>query len=141
MKTHIEDAVKRRDPGIQGIVRQYNNLCKEMSRLIANRKAPRNAVAPTPIDMKGIWALDVNDDIWQDVGLDDAYEESEPPMWLSNEAVRDGIKAMLELDRCDEEAPRIFHECRALQYWLSEEWEAVCLAIEERTASGRCFKS
>ncbi|KAJ6465260.1 hypothetical protein C8R45DRAFT_1106910 [Mycena sanguinolenta] len=119
MKTHIEDAVKRRDPGIQGIVRQYNNLCKEMSRLIAHRKAPRNAVAPTPIDMKGIWALDVNNDIWQDVGLDDAYEESELSLWLSNDA----------------EALRIFHKCRALHYWLSEEWEAVCLAIEERTAS------
>ncbi|KAF7364466.1 hypothetical protein MSAN_01108000 [Mycena sanguinolenta] len=136
MKTHIEDAVKRRDPGIQSLVRQYNNLCKQMSNLIAQRKAPRNALAPTPIDMKGIWALDVNDEIWQDVGLDDAYEQSEPPLWLSSEAVRDGIKAMLELDRCDEEAPRLFHECRALHYWLSEEWAAVCSAIEERTASG-----
>ncbi|KAF7343580.1 hypothetical protein MSAN_01978500 [Mycena sanguinolenta] len=39
MKTHIEDAVKRRDPGIQSLVRQYNNLCKQMLNLIAQRKA------------------------------------------------------------------------------------------------------
>ncbi|KAJ7193672.1 hypothetical protein B0H12DRAFT_1207127 [Mycena haematopus] len=122
LKTHIEDAVKRRDPGIQELVRQYNRLCGQMQSLIAKRKAPKNAVAPTPIDVKGIWALDVNDDIWQDVGLDDDYDETEP-------------HSMLELDRCDEEAPRLFHECRALHYWLSEEWEAVASAIAEATDS------
>ncbi|KAJ7659649.1 hypothetical protein DFH06DRAFT_917907, partial [Mycena polygramma] len=53
---------------------------------------------------------------------------SQPPLWLKSEAVRDGIKAMLQLDRCLEEEPRLFHECQALRYWLSEEWDAVALA-------------
>ncbi|KAJ7615590.1 hypothetical protein DFH06DRAFT_1145826 [Mycena polygramma] len=128
LKTHIEDAVKRRDPGIQELVRHYNKLCAEMERLIKNHKAPRNALPPEPIAPKSVWGLDVDDEIWQDIGLDDAYDEQEPPLWLKSEAVRDGIKAMLQLDRCLEEEPRLFHECRALRYWLSEEWDAVALA-------------
>ncbi|KAJ7608819.1 hypothetical protein DFH06DRAFT_1148714, partial [Mycena polygramma] len=128
LKTHIEDAVKRRDPGIQELVRHYNKLCAEMERLIKNHKAPRNALPPEPIAPKSVWGLDVDDEIWQDIGLDNAYDEQEPPLWPKSEAVRDGIKAMLQLDRCLEEEPRLFHECRALRYWLSEEWDAVALA-------------
>ncbi|KAJ7659679.1 hypothetical protein DFH06DRAFT_1269126 [Mycena polygramma] len=128
LKTHIEDAVKRRDPGIQELVRHYNKLCAEMERLIKNHKAPRNALPTEPIAPKSVWGLDVDDEIWQDIGLDDTYDEQEPPLWLKSEAVRDGIKAMLQLDRCLEEEPRLFHECRALRYWLSEEWDAVALA-------------
>ncbi|KAJ7821848.1 hypothetical protein B0H13DRAFT_2241700 [Mycena leptocephala] len=128
LKTHIEDAVKRRDPGIQELVRNYNKLCAQMASLIKRKKAPKNAMAPEPIDPKSIWGLDVDDEIWQDVGLDDAYDDQEPPLWLKDEAVRTGIKAMLELDRCLEEEPRVFHECRALRWWLSEEWDAVTSA-------------
>jgi hypothetical protein len=128
LKTHIEDAVKRRDPGIQELVRNYNKLCAQMASLIKRKKAPKNAIAPEPIDPKSIWGLDVDDEIWQDVGLDDAYDDQEPPLWLKDEAVRTGIKAMLELDRCLEEEPRVFHECRALRWWLSEEWDAVTSA-------------
>ncbi|KAJ7462442.1 hypothetical protein FB451DRAFT_1404244 [Mycena latifolia] len=112
LKTHIEDTVKRRDPGIQEIVHHYNRLCMEMADLVKKRKAPRNAIPPNPIEPKPIWGLDVDDENWQDVGLDD---ESEPPLWLKSGTVRDGIKAMLEKDRCEEEHPRIFHKCRALE--------------------------
>ena len=137
LKTHIEDAVKRRDPGIQEVLRQYNRLCNEMDKLISYKKAPKNAVAPKPIDRDSIWGLDVNDEIWQDIGLDDAYDQTEPPLWLKSDKVRNGIRAMLEVDRCDEEKPRLFHECRALRYWLSEEWVAVKLVIAEATENGK----
>ncbi|KAJ7892456.1 hypothetical protein B0H13DRAFT_2234789 [Mycena leptocephala] len=137
LKTHIEDAVKRRDPGIQELVRNYNKLCAQMASLIKRKKAPKNAIAPEPIDPKSIWGLDVDDEIWQDVGLDDAYDDQEPPLWLKDEAVRTGIKAMLELDRCLEEEPRVFHECRALRWWLSEEWDAVTSAKAVAAEDGR----
>ncbi|KAJ7911684.1 hypothetical protein B0H13DRAFT_1875522 [Mycena leptocephala] len=106
LKTHIEDAVKRRDWGIQELIRNYNKLCAQIASLIKRNKAPKNAIAPEPIDPKSIWGLDVDDEIWQDVGLDDAYDDQEPPLWLNDEAVCRGIKAMLELDRCLEEELR-----------------------------------
>ncbi|KAJ6568330.1 hypothetical protein DFH09DRAFT_1313781 [Mycena vulgaris] len=98
LKTHIEDAVKRRDPRIQELVRNYNKLCAEMATLLR---------------------LDVDDEIWQDVGVDDAYNESEPPLWLKSEVVRDGTKGMLEQDRCNEEAPRLFMNQADRDHWLS----------------------
>lgn len=133
--------MKRRDPGILELVRHYNKLCSEMATLVRQRKAPRNAIPPKPIDAKGIWGLDVDDEIWQDVGLDDTFDESAPPLWLKDDNVRDGIKAMLELDRCDEEEPRLFHECRVLRYWLSEEWDAVTSAMDLATEEGTWVSS
>ncbi|KAJ7674150.1 hypothetical protein B0H17DRAFT_1161771 [Mycena rosella] len=124
LKTHIEDAVRRWDPSIQEL-------------LIRQHKAPRNAVPPTTIDPKSIWGLDIDDEIWQDVGLDNTYDDkSDPLLWLKNEGVREGIKAMLEKDRCNEEAPRVFHECCVLWWWLSEEWEVVGVAMELAAAEG-----
>ena len=52
--------------------------------------------------MTGLFALDIDDAIWQDVGL--AGEDlMDPPLWMCDEDVRRGIKALLELDRCLEE--------------------------------------
>ncbi|KAG2032058.1 hypothetical protein BDR03DRAFT_874694, partial [Suillus americanus] len=49
-----------------------------------------------------IFQLNVNDDIWQDIGLYDATIN--PPVWLSDEAIRNGIHLQLEVDCCFEEA-------------------------------------
>ena len=49
---------------------------------------------------------------------------------MSDEAVHDGIKAMLELDRCREEEERLIQECHTLQIWFSEEWVIIEQAIQ-----------
>lgn len=53
----------------------------------------------------------------------------EPPLWLCDEGVRAGIKALLELDRCKEEEERLLGECRAMREWFSEEWKVVNMAM------------
>jgi len=68
--------------------------------------------------------LDVDDDIWQDVGLDDEYN-GEVPWWLGDKEVRSGIQAVLQRDRCCEEELRLRKECCNLQQWFMEEW--VCI--------------
>jgi hypothetical protein len=102
-----------------------------MESLIRSRKAPVGSIAPLKIEMAGLFALDVNDDIWQDTGLDDEDPTSEPPLWLSNMDVRDGIRRLLELDRCREEESRIKKERRTMQEWFSEEWNVVNEAIKK----------
>jgi hypothetical protein len=90
--------------------------------LIKQRKAPAGAVQPQEIAREGLFKLDVDDAIWQDVGLgEDNYGIM--PLWLSDERVRQGIRSLLELDRCKEEEHRLIRERRALQEWLLEEWE------------------
>ncbi|KAJ7495581.1 hypothetical protein FB451DRAFT_1387603 [Mycena latifolia] len=130
---HTESAVKRRKPTISKLNNDYNKLCAQMSKLIKEKKAPRGAIAPLPIPVKGIWQLDVDDGIWQDVGLDDddgdGDGEAVPP-WLGDEKVRSGIKAMFELDRCAEEDVRLKKERRALQEWFAEEWAIVNVVLQ-----------
>jgi len=70
----------------------------------------------------------MDDDIWQDVGLDE-YESEVIPGWLGNEKIHEGIKAMLTAKRCAEEIARIKREQSALQEWSREEWEAINFAI------------
>lgn len=101
--------------------------------MIKKKQAPRGARAPHPIASDGLFKLDVDDDIWQDVGLDDSdiSTKGEIPQWLGDENVRKGIKSMLELDRCNEEERRLSYERSAMQDWLNEEWKCVTMAIEK----------
>ncbi|KAJ3963600.1 hypothetical protein EV361DRAFT_813214, partial [Lentinula raphanica] len=136
VRTHTEDAVKRRDPGIQSLARQYNNLCKKMKELVDLRRAPKNALVPQQIPMKELFNLDVDDVIWQDVGLDDTADHENPPAWLTDEDVHSGIKGILLRDRCDEEMKRLEYECFALRSWFHEEWSVVNDCIEATTHPG-----
>ena len=81
--------------------------------------------------------MDVDDEIWQDIGLEEVdSKEITPPCWMSDEAVRNGIKAVLELDRCKEEEERLIHECQALQVWFSEEWTVILEALQTAESLG-----
>ncbi|CAK5283719.1 unnamed protein product [Mycena citricolor] len=136
MMTHIEDAVRRRDQSIKDVCRLYNRLCTELQELIRLGRAPRNAIAPRQIIEKDIWGLDVDAEIWLDVGLSDADEDTEPPLWMKSDTVCQGIQAMLEQDRCNEEEPRLFHESRALRWWMAEEWEVLTRGIKLAAEDG-----
>ncbi|KAF8203430.1 hypothetical protein K438DRAFT_1964915 [Mycena galopus ATCC 62051] len=83
---------------------------------------PDGAIAPLPIPTKGVFQLDVDDAIWQDIGLDD---DTTAAGWLVNKAVRAGIRAMLQKDRCKEEAPRLRREQKHMRIWFTHEWAVV----------------
>ncbi|KAJ7116162.1 hypothetical protein C8R43DRAFT_1091280 [Mycena crocata] len=130
--SHTESAVKRREPTISKLGAEYNKMCAQIVQLIKGGKAPRQATAPAPIPAGQLWKLDVDDEIWQDVGFDDEDDAAtEPPQWMADEKVRAGIKAMLQLDRCDEEDIRLRMERCGLQVWFAEQWDVVELALEE----------
>ncbi|KAJ7717766.1 hypothetical protein B0H14DRAFT_3521899 [Mycena olivaceomarginata] len=132
LHAHTASAVKHREPTITKLANEYNKLCNEVSKLIREGKAPRGSIAPLPIPAKGLWKLDVDDVIFQDVGLDDGDNTSdEPPLWLCDEQVRAGIKVLLELDRCEEEDARLRRENEALRVWFAEEWKVSVVGIQE----------
>jgi hypothetical protein len=136
LHSHTASSVKRREPRIQRLARSYNKLCAELATLIHQGKAPRNAVPPQHIQTAGLFKLDVDDEIWQDVGLGDDVDGS-IPRWLADEEVRVGIKNLLELDRCKEEEERLHIEKCALQDWAIEEWD--CIQVAQKIASECCF--
>jgi hypothetical protein len=133
LHAHTQSSVKRREPGILKLATTYNDLCRQLSKLIATNKAPEGAIQPDLIQRDGLFKLDVDDDIWQDIGLDDD-QDSPLPLWLCNEKVRDGIKALLEHDRCCEEESRLQRERCAMQEWMMEEW--TCNQTAQDTTRG-----
>jgi len=123
LQGHVETSLKRREPTIVKLAKNYNDLCRQIQDLIRRKKAPLGAIAPKEIERDCLFNLDVDDDIWQDTGLDDNYDgDDAPPRWLSDERVRQGIKSMLEFDRCNEEEMRLTRERCAMQEWMQEEW-------------------
>lgn len=126
---HIEGALQRRAPTIQGIAKKYNNLCIQIANMVKSNLAPAGAIIPEPIPSGGLWALDVDDSIWQDIGLEDEDGDSAPPLWLRDENVRAGIRHLQDYDRCREEEIRVHHERINLQQWARDEWAVVCDAM------------
>ncbi|KAJ7114460.1 hypothetical protein C8R44DRAFT_881299 [Mycena epipterygia] len=122
---HAGAAIKRREPNIARLAKAYNTKSTEGCR----------GSTPLPVPSKGLYQLDVDDVIWQDLGLNG--DEGTPPMWLSNDKVRAGIRAMLQKDRCAEEAPRLLREHGHLRTWFSIEWKALCAAIEAASGAVR----
>ncbi|KAF9231869.1 hypothetical protein BU15DRAFT_90808 [Melanogaster broomeanus] len=81
--------------------------------------APRGATPPNPIARDGLFLLDVDDNIWQDIGLYDEDDSVHPPAWLADE----------KYDRCIEEQLRLTKERCLLQEYMLEEWtraETLC---------------
>ncbi|OJA10545.1 hypothetical protein AZE42_11907, partial [Rhizopogon vesiculosus] len=126
---HIADNIQKyelsmhHEPGIVKLLKTYNDLCTQLQALIHQGKAPRNALPPLPIAREGLFQLDIDDEVWQDIGLDDP--NNLPPGWLANDGVWQGIKYMLDLDRCEEEAACVMRERCTLQEWMEEEWMRV----------------
>ncbi|KAJ7744004.1 hypothetical protein B0H14DRAFT_3097169 [Mycena olivaceomarginata] len=115
--------VKRREKGIQNLAFEYNKQCAKVAQLIRDKNAPRGMLAPRPIPDGELWKLDVDDEIWED--------QTTPPLWLCDDGVRAGIKAVLQIDRSNEEDIRLKKERAALQVWFAEEWALVNSALNE----------
>ena len=131
LQKQSDQSVKRKEPGIQTLAKNYNKLCAEMKDLIKKKaNIPKGAIAPVPIQLDRLFQLDVDEDIWLDIGLTDD-DLTEVPAWLGNDQVREGIKALLQYDRCIEEERRLKAEKLSLQQWFKEEWLIVITALNE----------
>ncbi|KAL0571576.1 hypothetical protein V5O48_010382 [Marasmius crinis-equi] len=133
LHSQISQSVKRKDPGIQKVARDYNGIVKKLKEMIRRRTCPRHATAPRDIPMDKLFTLDVDDEIWEDVGLTDEWDRPDLPPWLVDEDVRTGIRAMLQHDRAKEELARLKVERDAMQWWFAEEWAVVLHALDETT--------
>jgi hypothetical protein len=96
-----------------------------------------------PLELKGLFEIEIDDPIWYDKGLRNDKDEGTVPCWLGGNAVRSGIVAPFDIDQCKEEALRLKRERSNMQCWFLEEWDAVRHA--HRTAEGlsrwKCVRS
>ncbi|KAF8065223.1 hypothetical protein FPV67DRAFT_1419584 [Lyophyllum atratum] len=136
LHNHIKGSVKRHEPTIMNLATKYNNLCSEMAALKAAQSGATPGLVPSKIEKDKLFDLDVDDNIWQDIGLQDDEFSGTVPLWLGDENTRRGIKALLEFDRCVEEEQRLAMERCSLQEWMLEEWSCVILALEASFENG-----
>ncbi|KAG2068987.1 hypothetical protein BDR04DRAFT_1129041 [Suillus decipiens] len=101
LHTNMQHSIKRHKPGILKLVLTYNGLCSHICSLIQQWQVPPFAIPPHSILCDGIFQLNIDNNIWQDIGLDDTTVN--PPAWLSDEAVRNSIWLQLEVDHCFKE--------------------------------------
>ena len=67
----------------------------------------------------------------KEVGIDDEPDEkTTPPPWMHDEKVKDGIKAVLDLDRALEEERRLCMERGLLQEFFRNEYIATTIALQ-----------
>ncbi|KAG6846484.1 hypothetical protein H0H93_013693, partial [Arthromyces matolae] len=127
---HIKSSAKRHEPTILGLVTKFNKLCDEMEKLKRDPEAPTPGPVPSKLNKEGLFKLDVDDNIWENIVWNDEERAELVPKWLGDENTRTGIRAMLELKRCEEEEHRLSLERCSLQEWFTEEWACTIVAID-----------
>jgi hypothetical protein len=98
-----------------------------MQGLIAHGDAPLGAVVPNQLASEKLWDLDVDDDLWMDLARDGQYQDN-APSWLYHQPTQQGIRAMLDLQRAEEELEWLKHERSVMYSWLLGQGEQLQLA-------------
>jgi hypothetical protein len=101
-----------------------------MQDLIANGDAPPGAVVPKQLSSDKLWDLDVDDELWMDLARDSQQQDDAPSRWLYDQPTQRGIRAMLDLQRAEEEIERLQHESGAMYKWLRGQGEQLKLASD-----------
>ncbi|KAG6849562.1 hypothetical protein H0H93_007407 [Arthromyces matolae] len=130
LQSHIQSSIKRHEPAVMSLVTKHNKLVDEMEALKVGGKSGPHAIIPPRIERTGLFKLDVDDEVWQDIGLADDDGSHPVPDWLGDEKTRRGIRAVLEWDRCLEEETRLSKERCSIQEWLIEEWACLEIAMQ-----------
>ena len=113
----LKQCLNRCKDGHERLAKSYEKLRLEMQDLIAHGDAPTGATVPNQLSSEKLWDLDVDNDLWADLARDGQYQ-NDAPRWLYDEPTKNGIRAMLDLQRSEEEIERLDYERGAMYRWL-----------------------
>lgn len=113
----------RRKPALMTAIRKFNAYCEKLKELAGDLP---NFPLPKPLTTN-LQILRESDDLMQDVWIDTTVAER--PLWLTEEKVRKGIRAMLILDHCVEERCRLGREAENLLRIFKEELLVLNIAL------------
>jgi hypothetical protein len=126
-KAHVEKAVRHRSSGVEATINKYNATLAEMSEYRRkSRTISRDAYIPPMLSKEGLYKLDVDQDIWEDVpGHMADFPDGVLPPWLADVSVKQGICTAQEIVNCRQELERCKAEHSNLWMWFSGEYTAV----------------
>lgn len=119
-------AIKKRTPALLTAIRKFNSYCSRLAELHnPDWGIPLPTALPTKLDeLRGNGSTILMEDVWI------SQAPGEVPRWLEDVDVREGIRAMLKIERCREERVRIGAEADNLCRWFGREMSAVEVALE-----------
>ncbi|KAF9516404.1 hypothetical protein BS47DRAFT_1360420 [Hydnum rufescens UP504] len=124
MKEHVEKAMKSWVSGVQGALKRYEEIRREMMKLWGKGSVAADAYIPPEIS-SSVYKLDVDEDIWQVPHHEDLanFPDGE-----------DGIRAAQEILNCCQELERCKAEFSNLHTWFmtqcSATWHAYTLSCD-----------
>ncbi|KAF7325179.1 hypothetical protein MKEN_00561900 [Mycena kentingensis (nom. inval.)] len=129
---HATAAIRKREPTIKKLVKQFNAQVAILEKLIQKRKAPRNAVAPVRLQEDKIFDLEIDDDaIRWGIGLEEDDDETRMPKAIIDADIRRDVNAFLQKNRCLEERHRLRREHGHLRIFYPRRWQAIADAIRD----------
>ncbi|EMD40519.1 hypothetical protein CERSUDRAFT_44780, partial [Gelatoporia subvermispora B] len=120
-------AISKRQPGILNSIRKFNKYCVALKDAVKTYHVPQTFPVPHQLSTN-LGELRDDPNLYEDVWISSPPIQT-TPKWLEDASVRCGIRAMLKLDRCDEEEQRLKFECENLQRWFGRELAATKLAL------------
>ncbi|KAG6884437.1 hypothetical protein C0992_006324, partial [Termitomyces sp. T32_za158] len=116
-------AIKKRAPALMAGLRKYNDICAMLAAIYKPEwKIP--LPEPLPTELKPLRdATSLMEDVWI------SHPAEEVPRWLSDGTVREGIRALLKVERCTEKWQRLQTEAFNLSRWFGRELAAIELAL------------
>ncbi|KAK0457238.1 uncharacterized protein EV420DRAFT_1549515 [Desarmillaria tabescens] len=118
-------SISRRKPALLAAIRKFNGYVGELEQLATEK----NIQFPLPRHLSTDLAhLRNDDDLMQDVWMQ--MVPTEPPAWLVDANVQQGIRAVLQLDRCLEERRRLGREADNLLTWFERELVALQISLQ-----------
>jgi hypothetical protein len=120
-------AIKKRAPIIKKLIIKHNEVRRTLISLLDSGDT-FHVPPEIPSDLSKLRA--------EDSLLEEVYfaEAGKPvPRWVKEQGVRDGIRAMLLVQRCIEEQKRLVREERNLRSWVARQ----SAAVRECAASGQ----
>lgn len=118
----VRTAIEKRKPPFLSAIRRFNKLCAELKELLKSEwNIPVPEALPTDIHK-----LRTKSHIMEDVWIERSVGQT--PRWIESPEVRQGIRAMLSLDRCKEERVRLGREADNMCRWFGAELTKTMLA-------------
>lgn len=119
-------AISKRTPALMTAIRKFNKYCDELEALYQDEWGfPLPQALPTELG-----ALRDEPDLLADVWISPTAGNT--PKWLEDSDTRQGIRAMLTLDRCREERRRLGNEADNLCRWYGRELSGIELALRSQ---------
>jgi len=100
----VKQALNQHKGGRTWLVKSYEQLHQKMQDILTQGLAPPGIIQ------------------------DSEYQNKDMPKWLCDAPTKQGIHAMLQLERSEEELERLNHKCIAMYSWHSTQQEQLQLA-------------